>query len=477
MIGTFDIDSELNDLARSLDIPDYLSEEAVSRYDDVAEWLSQEGSVLREWAPSIYPQGSFRLGTMVRPLGPDGEFDIDLVCRLNVAKERTTQANLKRSVGGRLQESGEFGRILEEQRRCWTLNYPGEFHLDVLPAIPDVEGADESILLTDKELRLWQHSSPIGYANWFFERMRQVLFEAREALAKSAGVSVEEIPEWRVRTPLQRSVQLLKRHRDASFESGDDRRPVSIIVTTLAAKAYEGEANIERALRNLVARMPRHVAHRNGKWWVENPANPQENFADKWNEKPERREAFLAWLGKLEREIESARLEKSAEVGSRRLRESFGVARPLGGMMADGAAVPALRREHVPALADSGHMQRPGWFQRPVYRCGVRGQVHKARGRARALWPLTDRPVPKDYALRFEVDTNAPRPYEVHWQVVNTGVEAARDLRGGFEASNGGSEVRWETTKYAGTHWVEAFVVKDGVCVARSGRRYVKIKA
>ncbi|MCL1595578.1 MAG: hypothetical protein M3132_14620 [Actinomycetia bacterium] len=36
--------------------------------------------------------------------------------------------------------------------------------------------------------------------------------------------------------------------------------------------------------------------------------------------------------------------------------------------------------------------------------------------------------------------------------------------------------MRWESTAYAGTHWVEAFVIKDGVCVARSGRKYVRVR-
>jgi hypothetical protein len=36
---------------------------------------------------------------------------------------------------------------------------------------------------------------------------------------------------------------------------------------------------------------------------------------------------------------------------------------------------------------------------------------------------------------------------------------------------------RWESTRYASTHWVEAFVVKNGVCVALSGRKLVKIRS
>jgi hypothetical protein len=44
------------------------------------------------------------------------------------------------------------------------LDYPGAgFHLDVPPTIPDAELAPTGILLTDKRLRAWQRSNPIGY--------------------------------------------------------------------------------------------------------------------------------------------------------------------------------------------------------------------------------------------------------------------------------------------------------------------------
>ncbi len=164
--------------------------------------------------------------------------------------------------------------------------------------MPDPDRDPDSILLTDKDLHLWQHSNPIGYAEWFFRSMQRVLREAQEILAKSAGVSVEDIPEWRVRTPLQRAVQILKRHRDVYFEVDDERRPFSIIITTLAARAYTGHTDIADALIAIINEMPRYIDNRNGKWWVENPAHPEENFADKWNEKADRRVAFLTWLGK-----------------------------------------------------------------------------------------------------------------------------------------------------------------------------------
>ncbi len=42
----------------------------------------------------------------------------------------------------------------------------------------------------------------------------------------------------------------------------------------------------------------------------------------------------------------------------------------------------------------------------------------------------------------------------------------AQDLRGEITADNG-RNVREETTNYIGYHWMECYIVKDGLCVAR----------
>ena len=47
----------------------------------------------------VYPQGSFRLGTVVRPLGAEGQYDIDMVDRRDVDKSSISQAKLKADVG------------------------------------------------------------------------------------------------------------------------------------------------------------------------------------------------------------------------------------------------------------------------------------------------------------------------------------------------------------------------------------------
>ena len=291
----------LEHVGSALDIPDELHEEAVAKYEAVAAHLGRPDSRLVRFAPSIYPQGSFRLGTMIRPASRGCEYDVDLVCLLHIIKASLTQADLKGLVGRELKLA--YSEIVEECRRCWKLQFKLKFHLDVLPSIPDAELGGAAILLTDTDLVHWQHSNPIAYAQWFESRMAVVFQEIKKSMALKLRASIDRIPDWRVRTPLQRVVQLLKRHRDLFFEKNLDQRPASIILTTIAARAYDGQRDLLEALRTIVMAIPHGAALRGGKYEILNPVNPKENFADKWNEDPKRAKHFLAWALALQRDL------------------------------------------------------------------------------------------------------------------------------------------------------------------------------
>ena len=88
--------------------------------------------------------------------------------------------------------------------------------------------------------------------------------------------------------------------------------------------------------------------------------------------------------------------------------------------------------------------------------------------------------LPKNCDLRFEADTNVSPPYQVYWQIVNTGKEAEQQnsLRGGFDIGSveHGKLKRTESTQYRGTHTIECFIVKDNYCVASSGPFVVNIQ-
>ncbi|CAI8911019.1 hypothetical protein EMIT0P395_30182 [Pseudomonas sp. IT-P395] len=77
--------------------------------------------------------------------------------------------------------------------------------------------------------------------------------------------------------------------------------------------------------------------------------------------------------------------------------------------------------------------------------------------------------------------TDVSPTFKVYWQIVHTGMEAAKKkgLRGGFEMSTSELGTLWkdETALYIGTHTIECFIVKDNYCAAQSGQFVVDIKA
>lgn len=481
---TMNINDVLSRTAELLDLPDSLHEDAVMRYTSIAEWLSETGTELASYDPDIFPQGSFRLGTAIRPILHEDEYDIDLVCHLNLKKEHVTQADLKKMVGDRLKKDPELADIIKPSRRCWTLNFPKRFHMDVLPAIPNVDLPPTGILLTDQKLVHWQHSNPIAYANWFRDRMKVRFQERRLSLANSLKkASIEEVPEWQVRTPLQRAVQLLKRHRDFFFQAQPDDKPVSIIITTLAAHAYNNQESLSDALGEIVRDMPRFIVTRDGKWIIENPVDQKENFADKWNEDPAREQHFRRWLARAQQDFMAAARQRDFREVTNSLSLVLGrgtmekVASSLG-LEKSNLPIVAAPTAIVPAIAAAPHCQNPPWLERLLYTATISPTLHMNRNSPRTLWPFNSRPIPKKTWIKFKANTNVPAPYKIQWQVVNTGEEAhsAQQPRGDFYDSEHPENVRWESVAYAGTHWVEAFVIKEGACVARSGRTYVRVR-
>ena len=295
----------LSQIADELNITETMLNRAISSYEAVGKWLS-DGI---PFDVKVEPQGSMGLGTVTRPVSDADEYDIDLVCLLKNGGTLPPE-QIKRLVGDRLKAHRTYRAMLEKEgKRCWTMQYE-EFHMDILPCVPKdlyyVEPHWTAIRLTHKnnageyENRF---SNPHAYRLWFEERMKDVLHIEKGKYAARNKVDIEKVPTYKVRTPLQKVIQLLKRHRDILFQNNDEDAPISIIITTLAARAYDGEANVYEALCNIVEKMPQFIEKRGGEYWIANPVIQEENFADKWNENPNKSAAFMHWLQKVKKDL------------------------------------------------------------------------------------------------------------------------------------------------------------------------------
>ena len=508
LIPTAAAERYLEGLASELDVPQSRYEEATKRYKSVGDWLGRDDSTLRTYSPDVYVQGSFRLGTPIRPVNNEEHYDIDLVCELHVGKNNTTQQQLKTLLGAEMALYAEQHRMdaPQEGRRCWTLDYAAtaQFHLDALPAIPDAgrqrklleaslmstAWVETAIAITDVDhhhyeriTEDWPHSNPKGFTNWFRSRMREAFVRQRSAMALEAKASVESVPSYAVKTPLQQAVQLLKRHRDLMFVEDPEDKPISVILTTLSGLSYGNEANVAYALAGILARMDGHIQYRNGVAWIPNPADPRENFADRWQLEPQRRERFYAWLNAAREAWGSV----VSQTNSQRLVETAGAA--VGDRFAR-AASSAQGRQPVTASSlfrraasvfSVAHKKVVPWSIISSGKVRIDDAVIQRNGFRPQKFLSNGEPLPKHASLRFKATTDVPAPYDVYWQIVNTGAEAAAvngGLRGGFDSGvvDRGTIYRDECTAYSGTHTVECFVVKSGFLLARSGAFIVNIQ-
>jgi hypothetical protein len=344
----------LETLGETLDISETQYNVAISSYRAVGDWLAKPESTLVPYKPVIRPQGSFMLGTMIKPINEKDDLDIDLVCELTGKRPEWTQYNLKQTIGNRLKENETYKNMLDsEGRRCWTLIYAdsSNYHMDILPSLVSdgysiilEKALSDSVLhedynslairITDRQQDNyyteinpdnWMKSNPFGYGVWF---QNKASIEIRKSILMSD--SVKPVPKYqREKLPLQRVVQILKRHRDMMFNGSDDK-PVSIIITTLASMAYRKETSIIEALLNVVIGMRNYIEERydydTGRHvkWVANPVNPEENFADKWIEYPQREKNFYKWLDQVEYDIHSITQQKGIYNISYVMKKTFG---------------------------------------------------------------------------------------------------------------------------------------------------------
>ena len=326
----------LDQLCQQIEITETQFQTAKDRYEAVGAWLSGSSSPHLDQV-QIYPQGSVALGTTIKPIATN-EFDIDLVCHLPTLGHTSDARAVKALIGTRLKEHATYKGMLEEKQRCWRINYANEFHLDITPSIGNPHCYQGGELVPDKALAQWKPTNPKGYIGKFDHyasiRPRFYLVDVSFAEARS---NVAPLPEPTMTKPfLKRIVQLLKRHRDQQFVGTNraDLAPISVIITTLAGRAYARCAT-QRAhvdafdfITAVIREMPLFIRTevRSGQqhYIIENETTAGENFAEKWNSDPRRAAAFYEWHRDVQTSVESLLQVEGADQFSECLSNKFG---------------------------------------------------------------------------------------------------------------------------------------------------------
>lgn len=347
LINRYERQKDILKLINQLDITPTMYNNAVEKYKAIASFLDDCGI-----KADMYPQGSFAFGTIVRPnsKNPDASYDLDFICQVHLTRDDISPSELRDKIQQALTSSDRYGGKLEIFEECFTIHYADVngigFTIDIVPATdenieiksalkqisnrPDLIETAIAIPRHNGERNYkWITNNPKGFKTWFDEINEPFLEARREEIRSSiyknnrqVYSSVEEIPSALERSALQRVIQLLKYHRDVYYgkrKDGEELKPISAIINTLVADIAQnanpnfGTFELLSFVLNELAIYAEHtkispslfnqkygnriaITHENGTWEIQNPADPKDNLANKWNEDARIPRVFFGWI-------------------------------------------------------------------------------------------------------------------------------------------------------------------------------------
>jgi hypothetical protein len=314
------LDDLLDRMAESLQLDKTRYELMIQHYEAIKKWIEADEQFFKPFKYELYPHGSVRIRTTVKPIGKD-EFDLDIALHLKLQWDIHTPEKIYFELRRRLSEHAIYKEKMELKNRCIRLNYSGDFHMDILPGVQENDWDEDKIRVPDRLLGYWVSSNPRGYSKWFLNKANTVKISLLEKALRAENLPSNDFEN---KKPLQRAVQLIKRYRDIYFHDDDTFKTSSIILTTIAGLYYNGEESIYLTVENIVNRIRQHTIHNSWRLKVLNPVNSEEDFTDKWEREPRYYQAFKTFYEHLYEQWHELKKENGIISEGRILKDLFG---------------------------------------------------------------------------------------------------------------------------------------------------------
>ena len=204
-------------------------------------------------------QGSYALGTLIKPVDDNDEYDADIQIVMNPNSQWEAKDYVL-AINRALASNKTYADKLRLKTRCVTVDYAGEFHLDVVPRVT-INGKHYVCNRIDNK---FEETDGNGYRDWF---------NAKNRITKGN---------------LKRVVRLLKHLRDHknSFTAK------SILLTTLAGNTIrasdegtEAVSTVADTLETVLSRMNDYLQRHPNMPEIKNPVLQTENFNRHWDQR------------------------------------------------------------------------------------------------------------------------------------------------------------------------------------------------
>lgn len=403
--------------------------------------------VLKDLYIEHIPQGSWPHRTIISPL-PNKEFDADFLLRLTPVDGWEPQDYLKQTRAA-FKRSFVYKDKVRKKNRCVRIGYVNDCHVDV---VPHLVLPDDRQVIVDYSRNAYEDTNPSGFTEWMKEK---------DGLANGH---------------LRRSIRLVKYLRDYK---GTFSAPSVILTTLLGARVQSWDMDtlypdLPTAFVRLLSDLDSWLSLYPLMPPLEDPSCPGTYFNHRWTE--DKYANFTKWITYYATKAAAALAEQDKDSSIALWREIFGdafdksTAPSASSELASLTASAALSKAALRAARAPGEefIEERGYSLRPTHTARIDATVRDLDG-FRPGTPLRRlRPATKRMKINFTLLTDCPEPFELFWKVRNSGPEAAR-VPGGLRGQllpDDGSRQHKEETLYRGGHYIEAYVVQNGVVVA-----------
>ncbi|WP_210604421.1 SMODS domain-containing nucleotidyltransferase [Brevibacterium oceani] len=415
------------------------------RVSSLDDFISERSSLTDMVNGDIIPQGSFAHRTIIKPYSGN-DFDADVLLPLEEQPDWTPKKyilELNRALGA----SSNYAGKTVLGKRCVTIDYANDFHIDVVPFVTRSDGLTYITHRIDNE---FVRQDPVAFTDWI-----------RESARTTNG-------------HLIRVVRLVKYLRDRSSIEVPSVVIAALLTERVRIFSVHGEySNVASTLTALLEDLNDYIGPLQSPPFINDRIGG--NIADRVTQTGFKnlQSQVSTWARKARQALD-AKSEESVEEWQKLFGTAFGNARVSNAI--DESVVAAANTPHIETyeytmapgeqtLEGSHGIETridPNYHMRLVGRFSPRSTP---KGRPRPM-DSNGGFVPIGRELVFTVEEcNVPGDYDIYWKVRNAGPEAARlqNFRG--EIRKAGATIT-ENSMFYGPHWVEAWAVKRGVAVA-----------
>lgn len=408
----------------------------------------------------LIPAGSWAHGTIIKPVGEFDEFDADVLLHVQERSGWLPKDYIE-ELYSIFRASNVYKSLAQRKTRCVRIDYANDFHIDVVPYLE--QGGVHYITnhLEPEGIGKFEASNPEAFNVWIDDRQR---------FTKGSFVKI---------------IRLLKYLRD--FKNTFTCK--SIILTTLIGEQInEIEASLSPNLYDDIPSLLKTVLDKLATSLPEtmpdvmDPAGTGDNFSTRYKDEWDY-ENFRKQIKRYAEKIQDAYDDEDREGSITKWQDIFGDEFNPGTLEKVSTIAPLSAT--VPWTGEMFIENPPFNFPTIIntqYKVRISsqcigysdGQTTIRKGFQQFNLSTQGNRVSKNRRLLFSANTKVPLPYSIYWKVRNGGQEAlnAGQLRGEITIDSGNNS-RGESTLYKGTHYVECYVVKNNMVVAKDRQKVI----